>query len=70
MSVISDLWGGGEKHMPGLGDRRAQLVLLLRTIEREAHILMREPEVLPSHVSTVGDFGGTGGHSRERSQHP
>jgi len=39
MPAISDLWVGGEKHVTGPRDDRAQLVLPLRTIGREVHIL-------------------------------
>ena len=34
-------------------ERREQLALLFRTLEREAHILLREPEVLPSHLHNM-----------------
>jgi len=35
--------------MTALAQHRQQLELLSRTLDREAHILLREPEVLPSH---------------------
>jgi len=36
-----------------LARRREQVALLSRTLKREAHILMREPEVLPSHMHNM-----------------
>jgi hypothetical protein len=36
-----------------LAARREQLDLLSRALDREAHILMREPEVLPSHLHNM-----------------
>jgi WD40 repeat protein len=36
-----------------LPERREQLELLSRTLDREAHILMREPQVLPSHLHNM-----------------
>ena len=36
-----------------LAERREQLALLSRTLDREAHTLMREPEVLPSHLHNM-----------------
>jgi hypothetical protein len=56
-----------------LAERREQLELLSRTLDREAHILMREPEVLPSHLHNMlyldeGENGPAGpllGRARE-----
>lgn len=36
-----------------LAEHREQLALLSRTLEREAHILLREPEVLSSHLHNM-----------------
>lgn len=41
------------KDVPGLGDLRAQLELLSRTLGREVHILQREPGVLASHLHNM-----------------
>ena len=38
---------------PDLAERREQLELLSRTPDREAHILLREPEALPSHLHNM-----------------
>lgn len=45
----------GQRKAPAasLGEMRAQLELLLRELDREAHILRREPEVLPSHLHNM-----------------
>ncbi len=48
-----------------LAEHREQLALLSRTLEREAHILAREPEVLASHLHNMvyldeGDDGPAG----------
>jgi hypothetical protein len=57
----------GQREPPALSqaDMRAQLALLSRTLGREAHILTREPEVLPSHLHNMifldeGDDGPGG----------
>jgi WD40 repeat protein len=38
---------------PSLAEMRAQLELLSHTLDKEAHILQREPEVLPSHLHNM-----------------
>lgn len=40
------------EHLPAV-EHRAQLELLLRTLRREAHILIHEPEVLASHLHNM-----------------
>ena len=43
----------GQHDAVSLAEHREQLALLSRTLEREAHILQREPEVLPSHLHNM-----------------
>ena len=42
------------RHNPTtLAERRHQIEFLFRTLDREAHVQTREPEVLPSHLHNM-----------------
>jgi WD40 repeat protein len=52
-----------------VGDRREQLELVSRTLEREAHILASEPELLAVHLhNTLYQAGDTADALRERAR--